>query len=109
MLHPALPDNPDHALWSRDFTGACGLFGVVLQPAPSTAVDAFLDALSLFGLGFSWGGFESLAISCDPQLGSRKHHQPLPGPLVRLHAGLEDPEDLIEDLAEALKAFDAAR
>ncbi|MBV9509708.1 MAG: cystathionine beta-lyase [Caulobacteraceae bacterium] len=109
LLHPALPASPDHALWRRDFSGACGLFGVVLQPAPASAVDAFLDALSLFGLGFSWGGFESLAISCDAQLGSRQHHQPYPGPLVRLHVGLEDPQDLIEDLQQALTVFESRR
>jgi cystathionine beta-lyase len=108
VLHPALPSFPDHALWKRDFTGACGLFGMVLQPAPQARVDAFLDALTLFGLGFSWGGFESLAIACDPQLGGRKAPCDYGGPLVRLHVGLEEPEDLIEDLRGALAAFEAA-
>jgi cystathionine beta-lyase len=109
ILHPGLPGSEDHALWRRDFTGACGLFGIVMQPAPERAVNAFLDALSLFGLGFSWGGFESLAISCDPQLASRRRTPALPGPLIRLHVGLEDVEDLRQDLARALAAFDAAR
>ena len=68
VLHAALPADPDHAIWRRDYSGACGLFGVVLKPAPERAVDALLDALTLFGLGFSWGGFESLAISGDHQL-----------------------------------------
>jgi cystathionine beta-lyase len=109
VLHPALPGSPDHALWKRDYTGACGLFGVVLQPAPDAAVDAFLDALTLFGLGFSWGGFESLAISSGNQLRQRKHHKPLGGPVVRLHIGLEDVEDLKADLKAGFAAFDAAR
>jgi cystathionine beta-lyase len=109
VLHPALADSPDHALWRRDFSGANGLFGVVLQPASETAVDAFLDALRLFGLGFSWGGFESLAISGDSQLVSRRHRPTFAGPLVRLHVGLEDPADLIDDLRGALEAFSAAR
>jgi cystathionine beta-lyase len=108
VLHPGLPSSPDHSLWTRDFTGACGLFGLVMNAPDGRAVDAFLDALSLFGLGFSWGGFESLAISCDPQLGARRRHVPLGGPLVRLHAGLEDPDDLLEDLKRGLAAFDAA-
>jgi cystathionine beta-lyase len=109
VLHPALADSPDHGLWRRDFTGANGLFGVVLRPASKVAVDAFLDRLKLFGLGFSWGGFESLAISCDSQLADRRHRPKLAGPLVRLHVGLEEPADLIDDLRHALDAFAAAR
>ncbi len=105
VLHPALPSFPDHALWARDFTGACGLFGFVLRPAPEPAVNAFLDALKLFGLGFSWGGFESLAISCDPQLHVRRFAADYGGPLIRLHVGLEDPEDLIADLRRGLDAY----
>ena len=68
MFHPALPGSPGHDLWKRDFSGACGLFAFSLTPRPPAAVAAFLDALTLFGLGFSWGGFESLAIACDHQL-----------------------------------------
>ncbi len=105
VLHPALPGAPDHALWARDYTGACGLFGFVLRPAPEAAVDAFLDQLKLFGLGFSWGGFESLAISCDHQLKTRKFHPDYGGPLMRLHIGLEDPNDLIADLRAGLDAY----
>ncbi len=97
VLHPALPEDPGHALWSRDFTGACGLFGVVLKPASEKAVHAFIDALDLFGLGFSWGGYESLAIHCDPQLKTRTIPTQLEGPLLRLHIGLESPADLIKD------------
>lgn len=105
VLHPALESDPGHTLWKRDFTGASSLFGVVLHPASLTQVNAFLDALELFGLGFSYGGFESLAIHCDPQL---KRARPplagssLQGPLVRLAIGLESPADLIADLDRAL-------
>lgn len=107
ILHPALPGAPDHALWRRDYAGACGLFSLVLRPAPEAAVDALLNALTLFGLGFSWGGFESLAIACDPQLRQRRAPPALGGPLVRLHVGLEEPADLIDDLSRGLAAFDA--
>lgn len=107
VLHPALPGCPDHDLWARDYTGACGLFGFLLKPASDAAVEAFLDALEIFGLGFSWGGFESLAISCDEQLKTRKFLRTYPGPLMRLHVGLEDPDDLIADLAKGFAALDA--
>jgi cysteine-S-conjugate beta-lyase len=105
LYHPALPGCPDHELWARDYRGACGLFGFALRPAPEVAVNAFLDALTIFGLGFSWGGFESLAISCDPQLKVRKHRHDYGGPLIRLHIGLEDPDDLIADLRKGLDAY----
>jgi cystathionine beta-lyase len=108
LLHPALEGSPDHALWARDYSGACGLFGVVLRPAPRRAVNALLDGLSLFGLGFSWGGFESLAISADPQLTHRLFPPRFEGPLLRLHVGLEDPDDLIADLKVGLAAFNVA-
>ncbi len=109
VLHPALPDSADHALWKRDYSGACGLFGIVLQPASDQAVNAFLDTLTLFGLGFSWGGFESLAISSGNQLQKRRHHAALAGPVVRIHVGLEDTADLIADLEKGFAAFDQAR
>ncbi len=108
VIHPALPGSRGHAIWASDFTGACGLFGFVLRPAPEAAVHALLDALTLFGLGFSWGGHESLAINVDPQ---RKRGAALgdyAGPLMRLHIGLEAPEDLIADLRAGLDAFNAA-
>ncbi len=105
VLHPALPGAPGHDLWARDYSGACGLFGVVLQPGPPARVEAFLDALEIFGLGFSWGGFESLAISCDPQLMARKIRVDYGGPLMRLHVGLEAPADLIADLRTGLDAY----
>ncbi|HEY3950720.1 cystathionine beta-lyase, partial [Phenylobacterium sp.] len=107
VYHPALPGSPGHDLWKRDFSGACGLFAFALRPAPPAAVHALLDTLKLFGLGFSWGGFESLAIACDPQLKVRKFHPDYGGPLVRLHIGLEDPDDLIADLADGLAAYAA--
>ena len=105
VLHPALPGCPGHDLWQRDYKGACGLFGIVLKPAPEAAVNAFLNALKIFGLGFSWGGFESLAIWCDPQLKVRKFDRDYGGPLMRLHVGLEDPADLIADLRAGLDAY----
>jgi len=108
VLHPALPGAPDHGLWARDFSGPAGLFGVVLQPCSEAAVHAFLDALALFGLGFSWGGFESLALNCDPQFNVRRFAPDLAGPVVRLNIGLEDPDDLIADLRRGFDALDAA-
>jgi cystathionine beta-lyase len=107
VLCPALPGAPGHALWKRDFKGVNGLFGVVLQPGSEAQVEAFIDSLTLFGLGFSWGGFESLAIHCDPQLRQTSRAGKLGGPLVRLHVGLEDPADLIADLRQALDAYGA--
>ncbi|MDB5431221.1 MAG: metC [Caulobacter sp.] len=107
LLHPALPGSVGHDLWARDYSGACGLFGFILRPGPPKAVEALLDTLTLFGLGFSWGGFESLAIHCDPQLGRRQFPPNLEGPLVRLHVGLESPADLIADLRCGLDAFNA--
>jgi cystathionine beta-lyase len=107
VFHPALPGAPGHDLWARDYSGACGLFGFSLKPASQAAVDAFLDALSLFGLGFSWGGFESLAIACDPQLVIRDAKPDYGGPLIRLHIGLEHPDDLIADLERGLAAYRA--
>jgi cystathionine beta-lyase len=107
VLHPALESHPGHAIWQRDFTGACGLFGVVFKPAPVEAVHAFLNALTLFGIGASWGGYESLAIpfDCAP---IRTATQWAPGgPAVRLHIGLEDVPDLLADLEEGFAAFAA--
>jgi cystathionine beta-lyase len=108
VIHPALPGAADHELWARDYSGACGLFAFVLTPGGQKAVDAFLDALELFGLGFSWGGFESLAIHCDPQFRTRKIKRDYGGPVIRLHIGLEDPHDLMADLRNALGVYAAA-
>lgn len=98
VLHPALPEDPGHALWQRDFSGACGLFSMVLHPVPDSAVDAFIDNLSLFGLGASWGGYESLILPGYPNRFRTATRFAGPGPLVRLHIGLEDPADLMADL-----------
>ena len=105
VLCPALPGAPGHDLWKRDFKGTNGLFGLVLQPGDEARIEAFIDALELFGLGFSWGGFESLAIHCDPQLKLRPDRPDFGGPVVRLHVGLEDPEDLMADLRHALETY----
>jgi cystathionine beta-lyase len=104
VLHPALESDPGHTLWKRDFTGSSGLFGIVLKQMPTKQVHVFLDALQLFGLGFSYGGFESLAIHCDPQLKRTVAKPSYGGPLIRLSVGLEEPEDLIADLGQALEA-----
>lgn len=108
VIHPALPGDAGHVLWGRDYTGASGLFAVVLTPGPDAAVAAFLDALTVFGLGFSWGGFESLAINCDPQFKRRHVAIDYGGPVIRLHVGLESVDDLIADLRGALAAYEAA-
>ncbi|HEY8574687.1 cystathionine beta-lyase [Phenylobacterium sp.] len=105
VYHPALPDAPDHELWKRDYRGACGLFAFAFRPAPDAAVNAFLDTLTLFGLGFSWGGFESLAIPSDRQLRQRSVKRDYGGPMMRLHIGLECPDDLIADLEQGLAAY----
>jgi len=104
VLHPALPGAPGHDLWARDYDGAAGVFSFVLRPCPTPAVHAFLDGLRLFRLGFSWGGFESLALDCDPQFGVRQFPPRFAGPSIRLSIGLEDPDDLIADLAHGFQA-----
>lgn len=105
ILYPPLHDDPGHAIWKRDFTGACGLFGVVLKPASDKAVAAMLDGMKHFGLGYSWGGFESLVVPT-------RYHRDFPpkfeGPLIRIHAGLEDVEDLKADLATGLERLKQA-
>jgi cystathionine beta-lyase len=106
ILHPALESHPGHALWKRDFTGACGLFGVVLKPASKTALAAFFDGLKHFGLGYSWGGYESLIIPAHFVRTARKFEAE--GPVIRVHAGLEDPGDLIADLESGLQRMKSA-
>lgn len=108
VLHPALPDCPGHELWARDFAGASGLFGFMLRGGDDAARAALIDGLRHFGIGFSWGGFESLALPVDPQSLRTATSWQAEGPLVRLHIGLEDPEDLIEDLRLGLERFAAA-
>jgi len=108
VLHPALPDDPGHALWKRDFSGASGLFSAVLQPTTRPALAAFVDELRLFGMGYSWGGFESLALPSNPAHTRSAVPWSAPGPLIRFHAGLEDPADLIADLDDAFARRAAA-
>ncbi|MEM9590876.1 MAG: cystathionine beta-lyase [Pseudomonadota bacterium] len=98
VIHPARPDHPGHALWQRDFTGASGLFGIVLNPASRQALSAMLDGLSLFGMGYSWGGYESLILPVDPKTYRSATVWEPEGPTLRIHAGLEDIEDLKADL-----------
>ena len=107
VLHPALPTCPGHECFARDFKGSSGLFAFALQGGDEVSRAAFIDALRLFGIGYSWGGFESLALPVDPKraLGVPDHG----GPLVRLHIGLEDVDDLIADLDQGFAAFRAAR
>jgi cystathionine beta-lyase len=107
-LHPALASHPDHRLWRRDFSGSSGTFSFTLNAAPSpAAVNAMLRKLSLFGFGYSWGGFESLIVPCDPQLQCRAHKSVPHGPLLRISAGLEAADDLIADLTQALATLRA--
>jgi len=98
VLHPALPSHPSHALWKRDFTGASGLFSIVLKPVSHERLAAMLDGLELFGMGYSWGGFESLILPFDPRAYRTATTWQAEGPAVRLHVGLEDVEDLKADL-----------
>ena len=109
VLHPGLDSDPGHAIWQRDFTGASGLFSLVLKPAAEKAVYAFMNELALFGMGFSWGGFESLVIPFDCS-GYRSATKWAPGgPTLRFHIGLEDPDDLLADLDRGFAAMAAAK
>jgi cystathionine beta-lyase len=109
VLHPALASCPGHATWQRDFSGASGLFSIVFKPVAELAVHAFLNELGLFGIGASWGGFESLAIPFDCSSIRTATTWVPEGPTVRLHIGLEDPDDLIRDLELGLAALNACR
>ena len=108
VLHPALPDDPGHSLWKRDFTGACGLFGIVLKDFPKSAVAAMLDGLELFAMGFSWGGYESLILLVDPEAVRSAVPWTASGPTLRLHAGLEDVQDLTADLERGFERLVSA-
>lgn len=105
VLHPALSDCPGHDIWQRDFTGASGLFSIVLKGGEMKNMGAFCDELKHFGLGFSWGGFESLVLPQEVSPVRSATEWNAPGPLIRLHIGLEDVDDLKEDLGAALKRF----
>jgi len=101
VLYPALETDPGHALWKRDFTGATGLLGVVLKPISQRTLAAFMDNLELFGMGFSWGGYESLVVTSHAHRTAKPF--PTKGPLIRFHAGLENADDLIADLAQGFE------
>jgi cystathionine beta-lyase len=98
VLHPGLPSHPQHAIWKRDFLGASGLFSVILRPVGQPALAAMLNGLELFGMGFSWGGYESLIIPFDPSGYRSATRWQAEGPALRLHIGLEDVDDLKADL-----------
>lgn len=103
VLYPALPEDPGHAVWKRDFSGASGLMGVLFKQTSQAAVDALIDGMELFPLGFSWGGFESLIAPVTPRRTARPWTDPVPA--VRLHIGLEDVADLLDDLDKGLARF----
>ena len=107
VLHPALPSCPGHEHWARDCRGASGLFAFTLKGGGEAERAAFVDGLAHFGIGYSWGGFESLALPADPERIRTATRWQAEGPLVRLHIGLEDVDDLIEDLAEGLARYGA--
>lgn len=109
VVHPALASHPGHSIWKRDYTGACGLFSFVFKPVRQEAVFAFLNALRLFGMGASWGGYESLAIPFDCTAVRTATKWAPGGPTVRFHIGLEDVGDLIADLERGFAAYSAAR
>ncbi|PHR16602.1 MAG: cystathionine beta-lyase [Sphingopyxis sp.] len=108
VLHPALPECPGHEIWQRDFKGSSGLFSFELEDGNEQSRAAFIDALDLFGIGYSWGGFESLALPVDPGKHRTATEWTIKGALVRLNIGLEDPDDLIADLAKAFEHYHSA-
>ena len=105
VLHPALSSCPGHELWARDFSGASGLFSFILNGGNNKARAAMIDGLAHFGIGYSWGGFESLALPVDPQKHRSVTQWEAQGPVVRLQIGLEDADDLIADLEAGLARF----
>lgn len=109
VLHPALPDDPGHAIWKRDFLGASGLFSMRLKEVPKAALAAFLDDLELFGMGYSWGGYESLIILADPTSYRTATTWDNTNPLIRLHIGLESVDDLIADLKSGFDRLNAVK
>lgn len=109
VLYPALPGAPGYELWKRDFLGACGLFSIVLKPCSEAAVAAMVDGLRFFGLGASWGGFESLVLPMHPEDFRSATRWESTGPVLRFHIGLEDPGDLIDDLESGFDRLQAAR
>jgi cysteine-S-conjugate beta-lyase len=108
VLHPALPDCPGHATWQRDFSGSAGLFSFVLDGGDDEAAASLIDGLELFGIGYSWGGYESLALPVDPAPDRTATKWQTEGPVIRLNIGLEDCDDLIADLAKGLERYEKA-
>ncbi len=107
LIHPALPSHPGHDLWKRDFTGASGLFAFILNEVSDDAVGRLLENTQLFGMGYSWGGFESLLIPFDPRSYRTATEWNAEGPAFRIHIGLEDPEELISDLQIGFDAMNS--
>lgn len=108
VLHPGLPSDPGYALWLRDFSGSSGLFSIVMNGGDDAARAAMIDGLTHFGIGYSWGGYESLALPVDPQKYRSATRWDAEGPVIRLSLGLEHPDDLIADLAAGLQRYAAA-
>ncbi|HSE76786.1 MAG TPA: PLP-dependent transferase, partial [Alphaproteobacteria bacterium] len=108
VRHPALPGDPGHALWKRDFSGASGLFSFEIAAVPRAALAAMVDHMAYFGMGYSWGGFESLILPSDPDPRRSATKWPENSILIRLHAGLEDPDDLIADLHAGFERLNSA-
>ena len=106
ILYPALPSDPGHAIWKRDFKGASGLFGVELKPCSHGAVAAMLNGMTLFGMGWSWGGYESLIVPAHIHRTAKPFDAK--GPVIRIHAGLENPDDLLADLDVGLQRLKKA-
>lgn len=109
VMHPGLPNDPGYEIWKRDFTGASGLFGFVVDCTDRAALAAMLDGMELFGMGASWGGYESLILPSDPSKMRTATKWEANGSTLRMHIGLEDPDDLIEDLTAGFKRLNAAR
>lgn len=109
ILHPALKGSAGHAIWKRDFSGSSGLFGVILNPVSRPALKTFFNTLRHFGMGFSWGGFESLCIHSHPEKNRTATRWTAEGPVLRIHAGLEHIDDLVDDLERAFAAMNAAK